>query len=103
MTPHYVRVARALALASSARTSRVLLSGALASGVLAGCYESHERDVDAGPIDAWSADANADVGPCPEPLPCTCPTLASMGTCGATSFASCCAVVGPLDPPDLVV
>lgn len=88
--PHYLRVARALAL----------VSGTLGS---AGCYQSHERAVDVGPIDAWSADTNVDAGPCPVPLPCTCPTLSSDGTCGGTTFMMCCPVVGPLSPPDLAL
>lgn len=85
--PHYVRVARALALLTTLGT--------------AGCYAAHERPEDAGPIDAYRADV-PDAGPCARPLPCTCPTLARDGTCTG-EYAMCCPVTGPLAPPELPV
>lgn len=94
--PHYLRLARAIAL----------LSGAVVSGAsAAGCYQSHERTdrLDAGPTDAWSPDTLTDAERCPTPLPCECPTLGSLGTCGSTSFDVCCPIVGPLSPPDLPI
>ncbi|MBN8614056.1 MAG: hypothetical protein J0L92_25890 [Deltaproteobacteria bacterium] len=91
--PRYVRVARALAL----------LSGALTTSSLVGCYQTHERLTDAGPIDAVSLDADVDAGRCPTPLPCTCRTLVAMGTCDDTPYVSCCPIVGPLSPPDLPI
>lgn len=90
--PRYVRVARALAL----------LSGALTTSSLVGCYQSHTRSTDAGPADTTSHDTLADAGRCPTPLPCTCRTLVAPGTCDDT-YASCCPVVGPLSPPDLPI
>lgn len=92
--PHYLRVARALAL----------LSGVLATGSSAtGCYRTHVRTGDAGSVDASGPDATLDAGRCPVPLPCECPTLGTSGTCGGTSFEACCPIVGPLSPPELAL
>lgn len=92
MTTRYLRVARALALLSGA-------AGAMSAST--GCYQSHERATDAGPIDTASFDTRADAGRCPTPLPCTCRTLVAPGNCDDTPYVSCCPVVGPLSPPDL--
>jgi hypothetical protein len=83
--PHYLRVARALALVSLALSP--------------GCYQAHEREIDAGPIDAFRADV-PDLGPCTRPLPCRCPTLGTDGNC-SNPYLMCCPIVGPLAPPDL--
>jgi len=83
VTPHYLRFAIALTAASTS----------------AGCYQAHERPIDAGPIDAYVADT-PDVGPCVRPLPCRCPTLADPGTCAGV-YVMCCPIVGPLPPPNL--
>lgn len=83
--PHYVRFARALALVTAVASP--------------GCYQAHEREPDAGPIDAFRADV-PDEGPCARPLPCRCPTLADDGTC-VGAYAMCCPIVGPLAPPTL--
>ncbi len=92
--PHYLRVARAIAL----------LTGALGtSSAVSGCYQSHVRSTDAGPIDAASFDTLLDAGRCPRPLPCTCRTLGAPGTCEDTPYVSCCPIVGPLSPPDLPI
>ena len=82
MRPHYVRFAIALALAATP-----------------GCYQTHERDVDAGLIDAFVPDV-PDMGPCARPLPCECPTLVHPGTC-TDPYALCCPITGPLAPPSL--
>jgi hypothetical protein len=84
-TPRYLRFARALALVSAVAAP--------------GCYQAHERSVDAGPIDAFMPDS-PDMGPCTRPLPCTCPTLANNGTCDEIHMM-CCPIVGPLSPPNL--
>jgi hypothetical protein len=86
VTPRYVRFARALALVSATSA--------------AGCYQAHERSVDAGPVDAFVADVPDAWEMCPRPLPCTCPRLGSDGTCG-DRYALCCPIVGPLSPPSL--
>jgi hypothetical protein len=85
MTPHYLRFARALALVSG-------LAG------FGGCADSHERD-DAGRSDAA---APADAGlVCDD---CECRFGADGGP-GAPPECDieCCAVIGPLHPPDLPV
>lgn len=92
--PRYLRFARALALAGAA------------SAEVTGCYLAHERPndanvPDAGPPDAYVPDV-PDAGLCARPLPCTCPTFTSDGTCTG-AYAACCPVVGPLAPPDLPI
>ena len=72
----------------------------VSSASIAGCYQVHERAVDAGPTDATQLDA-PDVGPCGPPLPCTCGTFVGGGTCVAMGLGICCPIVGPLSPPDL--
>jgi hypothetical protein len=81
---HYVRFARAIALVSSVSS--------------AGCYQVHERGVDAGPDDAAIADVPD--APC---LRCTCGTFTRTGTCDTMGYSFCCPIVGPLAPPDLPV
>lgn len=139
-TPHYLRVARALALVSglaglpacgSATTPGTEDSGAThedsgASGGDSGMVASDSGPAtdDAGGIDAGGADdasvgddagspaddaAVADAGhagdagdPC---LSCVCagPVVADAGpdTCESLGHFECCAVIGPLFPPDL--
>jgi hypothetical protein len=96
--PRYLRFARALALVS---------------GLAPGCALSHERPggTDGGPRDAGSdagilADA-PDAPPVDVPVctTCECDYSWSMppapGSCQALMHWECCAVVGPLAPPDL--
>jgi hypothetical protein len=112
-TPHYLRVARALALVSG-------LAGA------AGCYASHETGdtslpdaslADAGRRDAGRRDAGPrdagprDAGPRDGGDPCTtCGCYSVFGNdggpggppeCFEVGLDFCCPVVGPLSPPDL--
>ncbi len=95
--PHYLRFARALALVSTV-------------GSAAGCHAVHERPGDA--PDAAVADARqgpdavvVDAGPpdtgdrCDQ---CDCYTSnGPLPNCSTVGYWECCAVVGPLAPPDL--
>lgn len=87
MAPHYLRFARAVALVP------VIAS--------AGCYDTHVRPADA--PDAAVADAGPrDAGnPC---LSCECDYTDNVpNSCERQGLYLCCAVTGPLAPPDLAV
>jgi hypothetical protein len=90
--PHYVRFARALALAGS-------LAGA------SGCYQSNgpEAEPDAGPPVA-DAMPGEDAGLTCADCACAFPggDLSDAGrTCDSIGLWGCCVAVGPLAPPDL--
>lgn len=97
-TPHYLRFARALALVSTV------------GGATAGCYAVHERPgdaPDAAGSDAARADAAMpDTGPpdtgdrCDQ---CSCYGSSPLPDCYTLDYYECCAVIGPLAPPDLPV
>lgn len=101
-TPHYLRVARALALA-----------GGMAG--LSGCYAATEPEAvvdagprrDAGPIADAGRDAGRDAGPVDPCAVCTCSwrgggiDAGPVVICEETGHAECCLAIGPLFPPDL--
>lgn len=86
---HYLRFARALALVSLTTTP--------------GCYLAHERPTDGGPQpDAFVADAGPpDTGdPC-RTCECDYSGNPNPNSCETRGLWQCCAVIGPLLPPDL--
>jgi hypothetical protein len=102
-TPHYVRFARALALA-----------GGMAG--MAGCYATTEPGTgsdggarpDAAPIADAGRDSGHDGGTIVNPCTtCTCSwrggdvDAGSVVFCEETGHTECCLAVGPLFPPDL--
>ncbi|MFO0684693.1 MAG: hypothetical protein U0234_21735 [Sandaracinus sp.] len=97
--PHYLRFARALALVSTVAST---------GGAVAGCHAAHERPGDA--PDAARPDARVDAfaidtGP-PDTgdrcLQCECYTMTgTLPSCQTLGYVECCAVIGPLAPPNL--
>lgn len=89
--PRYLRFARALALLGAA-------------GAAPGCLLSHERPEDGGHRDAGS-DAPIVTADVPVCTTCECDYTWSAppppGSCQALEHWECCAVVGPLAPPEL--
>ena len=100
-TPHYLRFARAVALVSCVTS-------------LSGSYASHQRPgdapdaagADAARPDAASPDTSlADAGPPDAGDPCASCECDYVGgrpdSCEARGLWQCCAVQGPLAPPEL--